>query len=885
MYFFIIRRGFDKMEIKNTLLIPKTDFPMRGNLGVRELEFQKRWADIKLYEKVLEKNKDNKPFILHDGPPYANGNIHIGHAFQKTLKDFVLRYKTMQGYYVPYVPGFDTHGLPIENEVLKKGVKRDEMSLTEFRDICAAFAKEQVEKQTEQFMRLGILGEWDNPYLTMDKKYIADQLEVFGEMAHKQLIYRGLKPVFWSPSSGSAFAEAEIEYQDKESTSIYFKFPIIGSNEYSDVSLLIWTTTPWTLPGNLAVSVNPLFDYVLIESNFGKLIVLESLLKHLEEELALENVKVLKKLKGLQLEGLNYKHPLYDRISPVILGEHVLDSDGTGLVHTAPGHGEDDYIVGTKYNLDILSPVDGNGVMTAEAQQYEGMFYEKANDQIVLDLKELGYLVKEGKIVHSYPHDWRTRKPIIFRSTPQWFASIDPLRKDLLKAVSEVNWVNDFGEKRLSNMIESRGDWVISRQRVWGVPLPIFYAENGEAVLNREVINHIAKLVRVHGINIWYDWDAKDLLPKGFRNPNSPNGIFTKETDIMDVWFDSGTSYQVLKERGLPFPADLYLEGSDQYRGWFNSSLTTSVATQGISPYKNVVSHGFVLDGEGKKMSKSVGNVIDPLKVMKTSGADILRLWTATTNYQRDVRISDDLIKQTSEGYRRIRNTFKFILGNINDFNPNSDYISYSMRGNLNRVMTMKLREVTNQIIDAYENYDFDRVYRLAITFIINDLSSFYLDFVKDVLYIERENDFERRSIQSTLYDILLNLLKLLTPIIPHTTSEAYLELPVRKYEDIYLENMPEVNNFKHQELLDAFEVFTEMREEVLKALEVARANKVIGKSLEAQLDLKLTKTQMKAIKTLDLDLELVLIVSHIHISEADEFGVEVSKFTGLVCD
>src|SRR5690625_100482 len=538
------------MEIKDTLLMPKTNFPMRGNLGVREIEFQKKWKDMDLYNKVLEKNKDNTPFVLHDGPPYANGDIHIGHALQKTLKDFVLRYKTMSGYFVPFVPGWDTHGLPIENEVIKRGTKRDDLSISAFREKCDEFAKEQVLKQKDQFMRLGILGEWDNPYLTLDNSYIADQLNVFAKMTKEGLIYRGLKPVHWSPSSESAFAEAEIEYKDKVSKSIYVLFPLENEdNELKDANLLIWTTTPWTLPANLAISVHPNMNYLLVNTNKGKIILVETLLESLKTKLNLENVEIIKKYNGKELENKKYKHPLYDRVSPIILADFVTDTDGTGLVHTAPGHGEDDYLAGIKYDLEILSPVDSKGHMTEESGRYNGMFYKKANNEIIEDLKELNLVLLEEDITHSYPHDWRTGKPIIFRSTPQWFLSIDPLREKLLNEVKNINWTPKWGEVRLGNMIESRGDWVISRQRVWGVPLPIFYAENGTPILDENIIKHVSNLVREHGINIWYEWDSLDLLPEGYKNENSPNNIFEKETDIMDVWFDSGTSYEVLKER------------------------------------------------------------------------------------------------------------------------------------------------------------------------------------------------------------------------------------------------------------------------------------------------------------------------------------------------
>lgn len=874
------------MELKETLLMPKTNFAMRGNLGVRELEFQQKWEEMDLYNKVLEKNKDNKPFILHDGPPYANGNIHIGHALQKTLKDFVLRYKTMSGFYTPFIPGWDTHGLPIENEVIKKGIKREEYSRVDFRKQCEIYAAEQVDKQREQFKRLGILGEWENPYVTMDKTYIANQISVFGEMAAKNLIYRGLKPVYWSPSSESAFAEAEIEYHDKNSTSIYVAFPLVNvEGDLVDANLLIWTTTPWTLPANLAVSVHPQMTYSLILVDGKKYLVLKSLIENLKDKLEWDNVELVKEYVGNQLENITYRHPLYDRTSNVILGDHVTDVDGTGLVHTAPGHGEDDYIVGMKYNLGVLSPVDAKGHMTEEAGKYEGMFYEKANTEIVKDLEELGVLLKQEVITHSYPHDWRTKKPVIFRATPQWFASIDPLRNDLLEAIKNVNWTPSWGEVRLSNMIEGRSDWVISRQRIWGVPLPIFYAENEEPILDSKVIKHVASLFKIHGANIWYEYDAKDLLPKGYTNENSPNNIFTKEVDTMDVWFDSGTSYKVLEDRGLPFPADLYLEGSDQYRGWFNSSLITSVATTGLSPYKKIVSHGMVLDGKGYKMSKSIGNVIDPLKVISQQGADIVRLWVATSSYQSDIRISDDLIKQTSEAYRKIRNTFRFVLGNISDFNPLTDHIAYSMRGRINRVMTLKYFDVVNKAIDAYDNYEFDKVYRIIMPFIINDFSAFYLDFIKDVLYIESKNNFERRAIQSTLYDIILGLLKLLNPIIPHTTSEAYWEMPYQEFEDIYLESMPEKRDFTDQVLLDAFAIFEELREDVLKELELARANKVIGKSLESQIDLILTQEQIDAIKYLDADLELILISSNVNVVLGDSQSITITKFDGHVCE
>ena len=874
------------MEYKDTLLMPKTEFPMRGNLGVREIEFQARWDHINLYERVLEKNKDQKPFILHDGPPYANGDIHIGHTLNKVLKDFVLRYQTMRGRYVPYIPGWDTHGLPIETAVTKKGVNRKEISLVEYRKICHEFAMEQVERQKVQFKRLGILGRWEDPYITLDKSYEANQVKVFAKMVDKGLIYKGLKPVYWSPSSESALAEAEIEYQDKQSISIYFKFELIEVPEaFQGASLLIWTTTPWTVPANLAVSVHPRFEYVLIEADGKRFVCAKSLVPHLTEKLGWKDVITLKTIMGEKLEHMTYKHPLYDRISPIILGEHVTDTDGTGLVHTAPGHGEDDYRIGKVYGLDILCPVDDKGYMTEEAGIFSGLYYEVANQKIVEKMIEVGSIIKHEVFTHSYPHDWRTNKPVIFRATPQWFASIERIKKQVLEETKKVTWYPEWGELRLSNMISGREDWCISRQRAWGVPIPVFYAENDEPILDQRVLSHISQLFLEFGSNIWYEKEAKDLLPEGFSHQGSPNGLFRKETDIMDVWFDSGSSHSVLEYNGLPYPADLYLEGSDQYRGWFNSSLITGVANHDQAPYKTVVSHGFVLDGQGRKMSKSVGNTIDPLKIMKVQGADILRLWVASVDYQSDVRISQDMMVQISEGYRKIRNTFRFMLGNLSDFDPKVAYVGYSMRGQLNRVMTLNYQKLVNQVIHAYDHYAFDKVYRLIVTFMINDLSAYYLDYTKDILYIESSTNLERQAVQSTLYDITMGLLKLLTPMMPHTTSEAYQALPFDKLDDVYLEEMPSEKEILDPELLKNFDLFMGVREHVLKALEVARSEKIIGKSLEAHIKLSVTEKQMHAMKVLDLNLAQVLIVSKVDLYQATKLDVSVSVADGVVCD
>lgn len=874
------------MDYKDTLLMPKTNFPMRGNLGVRELEFQKRWEDIDLYQKVLEKNKNNEPFVLHDGPPYANGDIHIGHALNKILKDFVLRYQTMKGHYVPYVPGWDTHGLPIETAIAKTGVNRKELSIVEYRKLCRDYALKQVERQKTQFKRLGILGDWDHPYMTLDQSFEANQIKMFAKMVERGLIYKGLKPVYWSPSSESALAEAEIEYKDKQSTSIYVAFKSLDEEGLlKDASYLIWTTTPWTLPGNLAISVHPRFNYQIILVNDEKYILAETLVSNVTKILGFESYQVLGTIKGIDLENKLYQHPLFDRTSPIILGEHVTDTDGTGLVHTAPGHGEDDYRVGRQYNLDILCPVDDKGYMTSDAYQFSGLYYEVANEQIVLSLKEKNVLLKSEKFTHSYPHDWRTGKPVIFRATPQWFASIDQIKKELLDEIKKVDWIPKWGELRMSNMVSGREDWCISRQRIWGVPIPVFYAENKEPILDHDVLMHVASLFEKEGSDVWYLKEAKELLPKGYTHKNSPNGIFTKETDTMDVWFDSGTSHSVLNSRGIHYPANLYLEGSDQYRGWFNSSLITGVSAFGESPYQKIVSHGFVLDGQGYKMSKSLGNTIDPVKVMKEQGADLLRLWVASVDYQSDVRISNDLMNQIAEGYRKIRNTFKFMLGNLDGFNPNTDYISYSMRGNLNRVMTLKYHDVISKSLLAYDQYEFDKVYRHAVSFMTNELSSFYLDYTKDILYIEKENSFERRAVQSTIYEMTLGLLKILTPIIPHTTSEAYLELPFHQELDVYLENMPQPMTLKNDALLDAFELFMDVRSAVLKKLESAREQKLIGKSLQALVDLKVTQEMKQAIDFLDMKINQVLIVSKVNITISDKLDVEIHLADGKTCE
>lgn len=691
------------MNYKDTLLMPKTEFPMRGNLPNKEPEIQEEWAEKDIYQMVLERTKGRPTFILHDGPPYANGDIHMGHALNKILKDFIVRFKSMNGYHAPYVPGWDTHGLPIETALTKnKKVKRKEMSTAEFRKLCEEYAWKQIEGQRSQFKRLGVRADWDNPYVTLKPEYEAQQILVFGEMAKRGYIYKGLKPVNWSPSSESALAEAEIEYKDKRSPSIYVSFKVKDGKGVLEngEQFIIWTTTPWTLPANLGICVHPNLEYSVLQVGAERYVVASELVEQVAKTLGFEEYEVVKTLKGKELDNVVAEHPIYGRDSLVMLGDHVTTDAGTGCVHTAPGHGEDDFIVGMKYGLDVLCPVDEKGVMTDEAPGFEGLFYEDANKAITEQLEAKGALKKLDFITHSYPHDWRTKKPTIYRATAQWFASIKDFREALLDNIKETKWVPAWGETRLFNMVRDRGDWCISRQRVWGVPIPVFYAENGEPIITDETIQHVSQLFREHGSNIWFEKEAKELLPEGFTHPGSPNGEFTKEQDIMDVWFDSGSSHQaVLEERDdLVRPADLYLEGSDQYRGWFNSSLSTAVAVTGKAPYKGVLSHGFTLDKEGRKMSKSLGNTIDPTKVAKQLGAEILRLWVSSVNYQADHPVSDDILKQVAEVYRKIRNTFRFLHGNLFDFDPAVNAVPVEELREVDQYIMIKLNKLIDKV-------------------------------------------------------------------------------------------------------------------------------------------------------------------------------------------
>ncbi|MGX7111303.1 isoleucine--tRNA ligase [Gemella cuniculi] len=885
------------VELKDTLLMPKTKFPMRGNLPNKEPEFLKRWEEMDLYRKILEKNSGKPTYVLHDGPPYANGNIHIGHALNKILKDFIVKYKNMNGFVSNYVPGWDTHGLPIEQVLVNNGVDRKSMPATKFRNKCKDYALKQVDKQRADFKKLGVIGDWENPYITLDPKFEAEQIRVFGKMVDKGYIYKGLKPIYWSPSSESALAEAEIEYRDHTSPSIYVAFDLVSENGAVEkgTKFVIWTTTPWTLPANLGIAVHPDFEYQVVKANGESYLVAKERVSHLAEKFGWDDYETGEVLVGKDLEYLLCQHPFLERTSTLILADYVTLDSGTGLVHTAPGHGVDDYLVGQgKYKLGVLSPVDNQGVLTEEAGQFAGQFVFDANKNIIAHLDEIGALLKREDITHSYPHDWRSKKPIIFRATPQWFCSIDAFRKELLEAVDNTKFYSEWGKPRLYNMIRDRGDWVISRQRVWGVPIPVFYAENGEAILDNGLIEHVAKIFEAEGSNVWFYKDAKELLPEGYTHPGSPNGEFTKEMDIMDVWFDSGTSHQgcCAVRDDLTYPADLYLEGSDQYRGWFNSSLITSVAISGEAPYKELVSAGFVMDGNGNKMSKSLGNVISPNDVGKQLGAEIIRLWSASVDYTQDVRISNDILKQVSETYRKIRNTFRFLLGNLfnGSFDNRRDLLSYEDLEELDKYMIIKFEKVVANVLDNYENYQFNSVTNELTNFFNVELSSFYLDYGKDILYIEGEDSHKRLSMLTVLYTILSKSVRLLAPILSFTAEEIYDNMPYEDAESVHLLDFPEKNIIADNELEVKWDKLLKVIDDVNKALEESRNEKIIGKSLEAALEIYSKDEELAELLNSVGNLHQLFIVSKVDVKENsgvnyDLVTIKVTKADGHRCE
>lgn len=885
------------MKIKDTLNLGNTPFKMRAGLPNKEPQLQAAWAENHVYEARQKLNEGKPTFVLHDGPPFANGNIHMGHALNKISKDIIVRYKSMNGFRAPYVPGWDTHGLPIEQQLAKKGVHRKEMSMVDYRELCRQFAMKEIEKQRTDFKRLGVMGDWDHPYITLTPDFEAAEIRVFGKMAEKGYIYHGLKPVYWSWSSESTLAEAEVEYHDVKSPSIYVAFKVVDGKELldSDTSFIIWTTTPWTIPANLGIAVNPRFEYSQVQVGDKKYVVASEMLATVAQALDWTDYKVLKTFPGTALDRMTAQHPLYDRTSLVMEADHVTLDAGTGLVHTAPGHGEDDYKVGIKYGLPVYPVVDAKGFMTKDAPGFEGVFYDKANPMVTEALKAKGALLKLDFFTHSYPHDWRTKKPVIYRATTQWFASVDAFRDQILAAIDQVEFTPSWGKTRLYNMIRDRGDWVISRQRAWGVPLPIFYAEDGEPIIEKETIDHVADLFGQYGSSVWFEREAKDLLPAGYTNSHSPNGKFTKETDIMDVWFDSGSSWAGVAEARpeLTYPTDLYLEGSDQYRGWFNSSLITSVANNGIAPYKQILSQGFTLDGQGRKMSKSIGNVIVPDSVEKQYGAEIIRLWVASVDSSSDVRVSLETFAQTSEAYRKIRNTLRFLLANTSDFDRETESVPFAQLGRVDQYVLVRLNQVIRTVKAAYDRYDFATVEKTITSFLVNDLSAFYLDFAKDVVYIEATKDIKRLRMQTVMATALVDLVELLTPILPHTCEEIW-PLLHEKRQFAALAELPDAQDLPDQDtLLTDWEAFMAFRAKVQKALEVARDNKVIGKSLEAHVTVYPDQATKDLLARLDANVMQLLIVSAFDVADTpapntanvvDGLPIEVTHAEGEVC-
>jgi len=893
-------------DYNSTILLPKTDFPMRAGLPKREPELLKAFYDNRVYETLMERNAGKPAFILHDGPPFSNGDIHLGHALNKILKDIIVRYKNMSGFYAPYVPGWDNHGMPIETAITKKNkLDRKKMSIPEFRNACHAFASEYVERQREQFKRLGVIGDWDAPYLTMAPSFEAEEVRVFGKMYDKGYIYKGHKPVYWCPTDETALAEAEIEYTDVPCSAIYVKFKIkddkgvlagipfepFASNKpgAGNASILIWTTTAWTLPGNLAICLGPGIEYAVCEAGGEIYIVAAELAEAVFHKAGIEKFEVLKKLPGKAFELMTAQHPFYDRESLIVLGDHVTVETGTGCVHTAPGHGVDDYNVCKKYpQIPMIMPVNAHGVMTEEALQYAGNYYAKANDIIIEDLRNSGALFAAEEIVHSYPHCWRCKKPVIFRATEQWFASVDAMKDTAVKACESIAWLPEWGKERMIAMLVERSDWCISRQRHWGLPIPVFYCDACEKpVCTPETIDTIAVLFGEKGSNVWYETEAGEILPEDFSCPHCGAAHFSKGSDSLDCWFDSGSTHAGVLSSGiwpcLSFPADLYLEGGDQYRGWFQSSMLTSIAVNGVAPYKRIITSGWTVDGEGRAMHKSLGNVVAPAEIIKDYGADILRLWVASTDYKTDVRMSKDIAKQLSDIYLKIRNTARFILGNLGDFDPNN-LVAYGDMHELDRWALARLNRLVEIVGTSYEKYEYHTIYHAVHNFCTVDMSNFYLDIIKDRLYCDEARGALRRSAQSAVYLILDALVRMLTPILAFTAEEIWALMPHRsgaELESVLYNQIPEPNA-EHElspEQAVMWEDVLRLRTDVYKALELARIDKVIGKSLEAEVTLQFSDSAADAFeKIADKDYESLFIVSAVHTAGNAGDGVSEPK-------
>ena len=888
-----------------TLNLPKTDFPMRAGLPKSEPVMLKNWEEEKIYDKLMELNEGKPLFVLHDGPPYANGDIHLGHALNKILKDFIVRYKNMAGFKSPYVPGWDTHGLPTELKARQKagiGSSAD-ISVVELRKLCEEFVTGYINDQREQFKRLGAIGEWDHPYVTLTHEFEKEQIKVFAEMADKGYIYRGLKPVYWCPECKTALAEAEIEYAEDPCHSIYVKFQVTDDLgkfsalgiDPSKVFFVIWTTTTWTLPANVAICVGPRYEYSVIQSGDEYYVMATDLYKTAMEEAGITDYSVVATIKGSELEYIKTQHPFLDRESLLIVGDHVTLESGTGCVHTAPGHGVDDYNVCRNYpEIPVICPVNGDGVLTEEAGEFAGLKTEEANKKIAIKLDSTGNLFALKKIIHQYPHCWRCKSPILFRATDQWFCSVDDFKDEAVDAINTVEWIPAWGKERITSMVRDRKDWCISRQRKWGVPIPIFYCKDcGEPLIDKEAMLAVAELFGEEGSNAWFSHDASEILPEGTKCSKCGCTDFDKEKDIRDVWFDSGTTHAaVLKNRSyLRWPADLYLEGADQYRGWFQSSLLTAIATKGQAPYKTVVTHGWVVDGKGEKMSKSMGNGLMPKVIFNQYGADILRLWVASSDYHSNVRISEEILKQLSEAYRKIRNTTRFILGNISDFDPNNDKVSFDELLPIDKWALFKLDELNKKVRDGYDRFDFHQVYAAIHNFCVVDMSNFYFDVLKDRLYTEKTDGKLRRAAQTAIYTILDAMARMIAPILAYTSDEIWQFMPhdsSANAENVMFNDMPELTG---AELDDSFiamwDRIHETRDIVKKAIEPEIKAKKIRTSLEAKITLKCSGEQYDFLKDAEKELASSFIVSQVDIvnEAADGLEVTVSAAEGEKCE
>ncbi len=888
------------MDYKETLNLPRTDFPMKANLVQKEPEQLEKWEESRLYHLIRKVSEGRTRYILHDGPPYANGHIHMGTALNKVLKDIVVKSHQMSGFDAVYVPGWDCHGLPIEHHVDKElGQRKAQLSTIEIRNHCAEYARKWINTQREEFKRLGVLGEWENPYLTMNNRYAATIVREFGKFAMNGSLFKSKKPIYWCTSCRTALAEAEVEYHDHTSPSIYVKFPLVSDPaELSPalagkkVSLVIWTTTPWTIPANLGIAIHPDFDYVAAETGGEVLILAEGLLEASMKAFGISEYTVLDHIPAAKMENKKARHPLEDRDSLVMLANHVTLEAGTGLVHTAPGHGREDYETGLQYGLDIYSPVDDGGLFTKDVKYFAGQFVFDANKNVIAKLKEVGALLREEKISHSYPHCWRCKQPVIFRSTAQWFISMDAtgLRKRALECIDQVTWIPSWGRERIYSMIENRPDWCISRQRVWGIPITVLYCkECGNYVVTPEIIEKVATAMEAEGSNVWFEREASAFVPEGFAC-SCGSTSFTKETDILDVWFDSGVSHAAVLELRdyLSHPADMYLEGSDQHRGWFHSSLLTCVGTRGIAPYRSVLTHGFVVDGEGKKMSKSLGNFIAPQELIKKYGAEILRLWVSAEDYRDEIRLSDEILARLTEAYRRIRNTCRYLLGNLSDFNPDTDAMEYAQLSDIDRYALHRLQVLIGRIRKAYDEFNYHVVYHSLHNFCTLDMSAFYLDVLKDRIYTEPAHSDKRRSAQTVMYQILDAMARLMAPVLSFTAEEIWQYRPTSSQtpeESIHMALFPNIEDgFMDEQLADRFGRILDVRAELTKALERARKEKTIGHPLEAKITLY-PPDSLRAFVEENLDeLRMVTIVSEMEIGEgpAPENGFPSELLPGL---